>query len=450
MHSVRSILNPAHRKLYFCLQNIHRSAIKRGNICDFEAFESGHCSGTMEDVVRKIQKRIGLEPGYHLIPKCRSGLLKYQPKREDLPRRSMKDSFTTAVLPLSSIHKREHYVNHMGYVRVGSLLQELDMFAVWICHRYVKIPTLPKGIPLPYVFVTLLVDKVDFYNIHTVDANEDIELCGHVSWVGFSSLEITIYMRQELRTITKTILMMIARNATDSGPAPVNVLEPGTEEEQRCLDDAIKRQQRRRERYSNRSLIFRPSESDEKLMFELFRRTHGTDIAEEEHREEPPNCSWMSKSFQTTMLHPFPDSRNSQNNIFGGFIMRNAVEISFIAASIYSRSRPFIECILDVGFFKRIKVNSFLKITAYVVYTHEHFMQLLTVVHIMDANNFEELTTNTFHLTYSVEQKVKEVLPSTYQETLWYIEGRRKFLDFQKLRKLRSKVKRRKVRKKAN
>lgn len=70
-----------------------------------------------------------LEPGYHLIPKCRSGLLKYQPKREDLPSRSMKDSFTTAILPISSVSKREHYVNHMGQVRVGSLMEELDMFA---------------------------------------------------------------------------------------------------------------------------------------------------------------------------------------------------------------------------------------------------------------------------------------------------------------------------------
>ncbi|KAM8716337.1 hypothetical protein ACLKA7_003250 [Drosophila subpalustris] len=414
--------------------------------CEFEAFQSGHCSGTMEDVVRKIQKRIGLEPGYHLIPKCRSGLLKFQPKREDLPSRSMKDSFTTAILPLSSISKREHYVNHMGQVRVGSLMEELDMFAVWICHRHVKMPTLPKGIPLPYVFVTMLVDKIDFYNIHKVDANEDIELCGHVSWVGTSSLEISIYLRQQLRTITKAIFMMVARNATNTGKAAVNVLEPDNEEEQRCFDDAIKRQRRRRVKQSNPSLVKRPSESDEKLMFELYRRTNGTDIAKEELQEEPPNCSWMSKSFQTTMLHPFPDNRNAQNNIFGGFVMRNAVEISFITASVYSRSRPWIECILDIGFFRRIKVNSFLKMTSYVVYTHENYMQLLTVVQVMDANNFEEVTTNLLNLTYSVDRQVKEVLPSTYQETLWYIEGRKKFLDFQKLRALReTKIQQRKV-----
>jgi len=310
-------------------------------------------------------------------------------------------------------------------------------FIVWICHRHVKVPTLPKGIPLPYVFVTMLVDKIDFYNIHNVDANEDIELCGHVSWVGLSSLEITIYMQQKLRTITKTILMMVARNATNTRAAPVNLLKPDGKEEQHCFDDAVKRQKRRRALYYNQSFINRPSINDEMLMFELYRRTNGTDIAKEELLEEPPNCSWMSKSSQTTMLHPFPDSRNAQNNIFGGYLMRNAVELSFITASIYSRSRPYIECILDIAFFSRIRVNSFIKITAYVVYTYEKYMQLLTVIQVMNANNFEEFTTNTFHLTYSVDQPVKEVLPSTYQETLWYIEGRKKFLDFQRLRNLR-------------
>lgn len=308
---------------------------------------------------------------------------------------------------------------------------------VWICHRHVKVPTLPRGIPLPYVFVTMMVDKIDFYNIHKVDANEDIELCGHVSWVGISSLEITIYMRQQFATITKAILLMAVRNATNTRAAPINVLEPANEQEQHCFDEAVERQKSRNFRRSNHSLVSRPSNKDETLMFELYRRTNGTDIAKEELQEEPPNCTWMSKSFQTTMLHPFPDSRNSQNNIFGGFLMRNAVELSFITASIYSKSQPYIECILDIAFFSRIKVNSFIKITAYVVYTTEKYMQLLTVVEVTNANNFEEFTTNIFHLTYSADRPVKEVLPSTYQETLWYIEGRNKFLTFQKLRNLR-------------
>lgn len=80
-------------------------------------------------VSENIQKQIGLDPGYYTIPKCRANLLKYTPKREDLPSRSMTDSFTTAILPLSSSSYRERYVNHLRRVRMGRLMEELDLFA---------------------------------------------------------------------------------------------------------------------------------------------------------------------------------------------------------------------------------------------------------------------------------------------------------------------------------
>lgn len=80
-------------------------------------------------VARKINKLIGIEAGYNTIPHCRANLLKYQPKAEDLPSRSMRDSFTTAVIPLSLGSTQEHYVNHLGRVRTGRMLEELEMFA---------------------------------------------------------------------------------------------------------------------------------------------------------------------------------------------------------------------------------------------------------------------------------------------------------------------------------
>ncbi|KAH8411928.1 hypothetical protein KR222_002519, partial [Zaprionus bogoriensis] len=372
----------------------------------------------------------GVEPGYHTIPKCRGNLHKFQPKSVDLPPRSMKDSFTTAILPLHRIEARERYVNHLGRVRVGRLMEELDMFAVWICHRHMHIPNLPKGIPLPMLFVTLLFDRVDFDNINTVKANEDISISGHVSLVGSSSLEITIYLLQNQHVMTKCIAVMVARNATNTGPAVVNPLQPNGEAEQCLYKEALERQKVRK-RFRKRESEFnaRASLSDENQMYNLFQRIHGTDFVNDAE-SKPPNTRWMSESLQSTMLHPFPDNRNFHNTIFGGFIMRNAVEISYITASIYAGAAPLIECILDVRFFSPIKVHSFIKMTAYVVYTFERYLQLLTVVQVMDARTFQQVTTNALNITMAVKEPVEEVLPSTYQETLWYMGGRNKFLQF--------------------
>lgn len=132
------------------VRKLHNSAkLERVDTkCKFHKFQSDHCSGTIEDskytlltlpclffcyfyflVSKQINEVIGLEKGFHTIPKCRANLLKYQPKAKDLPSRSMRDSFTTALIPLSSASTQEHYINHLGRLRIGRITEELDMFA---------------------------------------------------------------------------------------------------------------------------------------------------------------------------------------------------------------------------------------------------------------------------------------------------------------------------------
>jgi len=77
-----------------------------------------------------MMKRIGLEPGYQPIQKPREHLLKYEPKAEDLPPRSMQDSFSSAIIPLSSDKKlQDKYITVLGGVRLGRLMEDMDMFA---------------------------------------------------------------------------------------------------------------------------------------------------------------------------------------------------------------------------------------------------------------------------------------------------------------------------------
>lgn len=99
-----------------------------------------------------------------MLPKSREYLLKYEPKSPaDLPPRSMQDSFTSALIPLSSDTViRDKYVTFLGSVRLGRLMEDMDLFAVWVVHQHVKVPSLSTTLPLPYTFVTLLVDSICF------------------------------------------------------------------------------------------------------------------------------------------------------------------------------------------------------------------------------------------------------------------------------------------------
>jgi len=61
----------------------------------------------------------------------RSTLMDLLPKSVDeLPPRSMGDSFVSAVIPLRSRPEiRERYVTYEGSVRIGRVLEDMDVFA---------------------------------------------------------------------------------------------------------------------------------------------------------------------------------------------------------------------------------------------------------------------------------------------------------------------------------
>lgn len=85
----------------------------------------------MYSVRDKLVNIMGIESGYKPIPPSRSHLIQYLPSsQEELPPRSMKDSFMAALIPLSSDSVlQEKYITFLGHVRVGRLLEDMDIFA---------------------------------------------------------------------------------------------------------------------------------------------------------------------------------------------------------------------------------------------------------------------------------------------------------------------------------
>ncbi|XP_013102796.2 acyl-coenzyme A thioesterase 9, mitochondrial [Stomoxys calcitrans] len=388
-------------------------------------------AGTMAEVKTKIMERLGLEQGYTPIPKHREHLLKYEPKLSDLVPRSMQDSFTSAILPLSSDKSlQDKYVAFLGHVRMGRLMEDMDMFAVWVCHQHVKMNNLPENVPLPYTFVTILVDKITFSDFRT-KATEDIRLSGHVSWVGKSSMEIVVWLEQMeggvWHKITRALFLMAARNATNTSASPVNPIEPANEEEKKILDGGVLRKKRRQLLQASSIFKCEPNDYEQSLMYDLYKRTTPQTTMELNVRVLPPNCRWMSDSSVTNTMASFPENRNAHNKVFGGFLMRNALEISWVGANLYCKSRPKLEHICDISFEKPVSVNSFIKMTAYVVYTEVNYVQMMTVADVIDSGTGDQLTSNVFYYTFAAQDEVPEVLPRSYHETMWYIQGRRKF-----------------------
>lgn len=294
---------------------------------------------------------------------------------------------------------------------------------MWICHRHVYVPKLPKGVPLPYTFITVFIDNAKFL-VDKFKPDVDLHLSGHVSWTGDNSMEITTYVRQNEETLARAIFIVAGRNATNSGPAPINPLKPTNELEECFHSEAMERHRLREKPKESVCCFIQPSKEEEKTMYEVFLRTKGCE-GTMKGAELPPDCRWISEWNRSTTLHPFPENRNESNTIFGGFIIRNAMETSYIAACLYSGCCAHVQFMSDVTFGQQMPVHSFMKVTAYVVYTHDNYIQMMTVVNSVDASNFTEVHSNSLHLTYAVDHPVPEILPSSFQEALWYMEGRR-------------------------
>lgn len=107
---------------------------------------------------------MGVSLDYLETPASKAHTAQYLPKNQnELPKRTMNDSFTSALIPLSTDLKlREQYLSFMGHVRYGRLLEDMDIFAVMVAQNHIKNPKVPPGGVSPYTLVTVLVDSIEF------------------------------------------------------------------------------------------------------------------------------------------------------------------------------------------------------------------------------------------------------------------------------------------------
>lgn len=174
-------------------------------------------------------------------------------------------------------------------------MEDMDLFAVWVVHQHVSVPGMNPGVPLPYTFVTILVDKIDFADIDAKH-NQDIRLSGHVSWVGKSSIEVVVWLEQKRvgkwRKLTRALFLMAARDPTNSRAAVVNSLLPRNEEETEILAGGEIRKKRRQAIQQFDVMKTEPNVFETRLIHDLFIKTIDTKSKAFNKRILPVGAVW--------------------------------------------------------------------------------------------------------------------------------------------------------------
>ncbi|KAF5269330.1 hypothetical protein FQR65_LT02632 [Abscondita terminalis] len=392
-------------------------------------------AGTVQNCKEELAAWMGVECGYKPLGGSshnRAQLSQYLPSSQsELPERTMNDSFASALIPLSTDSElQDKYITFLGHVRVGRLLEDMDIFAGYVAQKHILNPKVPEGQHSPYTIVTALVDKIHFTD-YLPKPNEDIRLSGHVSWVGKSSLEVVVWLEQKShgtwRKLTRALFLLAARDALARKSAIINPLIATTEEEKKILAGGIARKKQRMLLESQSLTKVIPNEEEQNIIHGLFVRS--VDEVSLRKRNLPPSSVWMEECTLSNLIFSHPEDRNLHNKVFGGFLMRQAMELSWALGFMFSKYRPALKSISNISFNRPVDVNSLVKMNAYVVFTHMQYIQITVYAECYDSTSGKTCTSNAFHFTYEVPEQVPEVFPRSYQDAMMYIDGRRHFYN---------------------
>ncbi|CAG7823644.1 unnamed protein product [Allacma fusca] len=390
---------------------------------------------TMTDLINKFYEILGTSKQFSMTGSDRQKLMDLLPRdRNELPARRMKDSYESAVIPITSNSDlRDRYINSHGTVRIGRLFEDLDIFAGHCCYRHILNPK-SQGMPNPYSCVTALVDSIQFKS-NTISTAEDIRLSGHVSWVGRSSLEISILVDQKndkgsWKPITEALFVFVARDPMNQGAAFVNPLVGDTEEEKKFILEGEERNKKRRVTAAE-SLSNKPPNAEEiEIVHKLFSGLHEHVLGNQAIVLQP-GVQRMSDWELNTLLLCHPQYRNRFNKIFGGFIMRQAYEIAHSTVYLYSKAKPKIVHIDDILFRKPVEIGSLIRFNASVGYVENKHIHIPVVAEVLKPETNERSVTNVFQFTFlsQAETPPAVILPESYLEAMRYLDARRHFKE---------------------
>lgn len=254
----------------------------------------------------------------------------------------------------------------------------------------------------------------------------------------------------DANTVLATRFTMVAISASTHKPVKVNPLRTTSPAEERLRDVAMMNKRRKKKEAESSLARQAPTPQESLEMHDMFLEfsqyvynnskrdgDYGDDFAStlspDERRPLPDDCVWMSDTRRDTLILCHAQFRNIHNNIFGGFIMKKALELSFATASTFLRSKAPIVLSMDgVTFRKPVYVGSLLSMKAGIVYApgYPHrSIQVRVVAAVIDIEKNTKETTNVFYFTLSCADdhiKVPRVLPRTYAEIMLWLDGRRR------------------------
>ncbi|XP_060173767.1 acyl-coenzyme A thioesterase 2, chloroplastic-like [Lycium barbarum] len=316
---------------------------------------------------------------------------------------------------------RERYRNPMNEIRIEKLLEDLDALAGTISYKHCSSN---DGTARSLTIVTASVDNVILKMPIRIDSDLTIE--GAATWVGCSSLEIQLDVKQstpEASNTTDSVSLtanftFVARDSKTGKSAKINAILPETKKEKHLWQEAEQRNKMRKKKKEEKK-----DNLGEKInrLSELLLADRDTSILIKE------TCLQNSLVCQ-------PEQKNIHGQIFGGYLMRKAFELAYATAYAFAGSAPCFVKVNHVDFLKPVDVGDFLHLKSCVLYTQVEnscrpLINVEVVAHVTQPQNLSTEVSNNFYFTFTVPSdtlrnglKIRNVVPGTEEEARRVIE----------------------------
>ena len=322
------------------------------------------------------------------------------------------------VFPFSSDRElREEYINFFGGLRLGKLLEDLDLSAGRVAYDHTQ--GWDRGLGI----VTAACDRIDL--LGELPSSSDIQFLACVNWVGRSSMEVGIRISSgnpsEWRRVARAYFIMVSRR--EGKAEAVNPLKPVSENEKRRHREGEERQRQRMELARRNYHKQAPSEHESNLLHSLFLK-----IRQGEIRGVPMSDT---RRQSTRLMHP--QFRNVHNKIFGGYLMREAFELAWNITYLYCRQRPQFLSVDHMYFYQPVEIGSVLSFTGLIIYSTDRALMVEITTEVINPSSGEMQAANVCYFTFTAlderggAREIQAVLPHTYEEGLKYLEGSRRF-----------------------
>ncbi|ODO11920.1 hypothetical protein I350_00704 [Cryptococcus amylolentus CBS 6273] len=377
--------------------------------------------------------------------------------QKSLGPKHMSESYTTFDLPLASdAGLYDRYVNTSGGFRMGKLLEHLDSLAGAVAYRH-ALPTPTSSAASAFheasakaglYLATASADRLDMFGRLNKENVRDLKFSGFVTWTGSSSMEVVVKMEgsntdSSWETLMLGRFVMVCRDSKTHKARKIPPLAVDRDEEKILWAIGDEHQKRRKTTALNALDKVPPSSKEAGDLHELMLKVQEA----KDGKIDGQKIVQMKDTEIETVQLMHPQDRNLHGKVFGGILMRLAFELCFTNASLFAQGPLRFLALDQITFKLPVPIGAVLRLTSKIVNTtqpHEG-ADGEAKVHIVVKAEVEEVETgirretNTFFFTMAKggrEPIGKMVVPSTYQETMYYLEGKRRLQLGDEMRRL--------------